>query len=63
MSKKLTLPEQIQAGMDAKGWTQADLAEAVGITQSAVSYILNGRDSRWSTVCAIAKALGIKITT
>jgi DNA-binding XRE family transcriptional regulator len=40
------------------GYTQADLAEKLGITQSAISQIERGDDVKLSTLRAIVEALG-----
>jgi transcriptional regulator with XRE-family HTH domain len=41
------------------GWTQADLAEASGISRVTVARIeTSATNSEWPTICAIADALG-----
>ena len=58
------LAGQVRAGLDAANWTQADLAEAAGTTRAEVSNILRGkRNPGWQSVCSIAEALGIVIST
>lgn len=55
---------QVTAAMKEFGWTQADLAEATGIAQPNLSAILRGRvNPGWATVCLIADALEVPITT
>jgi transcriptional regulator with XRE-family HTH domain len=60
------LANQIRAGMENRGLTQQALADALGgsPSQSRISAILRGRwNPQWSTVCRIAKALGVEIGT
>ena len=46
----------------AKGWTQADLAEVLGISQSAVSQFESlGGNPRLMTLMAYAQALGVRL--
>jgi len=48
------------------GWTQANLAEATGLTVEAISRIENSRNQgppRLSTLQRIAEATGVPITT
>lgn len=43
-----------------KGFTQAELAEASGLTRDGVAQLESGRRSpAWITVVALAKALGV----
>ena len=45
----------------AKGWTQTDLAHAIGVQQPAVAKLESGdRDPRLSTMVAVCQALGIE---
>jgi predicted transcriptional regulator len=44
----------------AKGWTQTDLARAIGVQQPAIAKLESGdRDPRLSTMVAVCTALGI----
>lgn len=44
----------------AKGWTQTDLARAIGIQQPAIAKLESGeRDPRLSTMVSVCQALGI----
>lgn len=43
-----------------RGWTQADLARAVGVQQPAIAKLESGdRDPKLSTMVAVCQALGI----
>ena len=56
----MTLGERIAAERAANGLTQAALARAAGIAQPTLSNLEAGhRDAAWSTVQAIAEALGL----
>lgn len=45
-----------------RGWTQADVARAAGMKQSAVARLESGdRDPQMSTVLAVARALGVSV--
>ncbi len=58
------LYHQITEAMEESGWTQSDLAEAIGTSQPNVSAILRGKvNPGWATVCLIADALEMTITT
>lgn len=62
-SEVSSLSAQILDGMKAAGWTQTDLAEAIGTNQPDISAIILGkRDPGWAKVCRMAEALGITIT-
>lgn len=44
-----------------RGWTQADLARAIGVQQPAVARLESGdRDPKLSTMVAVCQALGIE---
>lgn len=48
---------------EARGWTQAQLAEAAGVAQSLISDLEAGkRASRYTTLMRIAKALGVSLS-
>ncbi|MGJ3545049.1 helix-turn-helix domain-containing protein [Bacillus subtilis] len=52
---------RLHAVMKAKGWTQARLAEASGVTQGSISrFDKNSRHEDWH-VFSIAKALGVEV--
>lgn len=47
----------------ARGWTQKDLAERIGMTQSAVARLERGdSDPRLSTVVAVCRALDLPLS-
>ena len=58
----LDLKDQLVAARETRGLTQADLAEILGITQSAVSQFesLSG-NPRMMTLMAYAQALGVRL--
>ncbi|MBC7460142.1 MAG: helix-turn-helix transcriptional regulator [Thermoleophilia bacterium] len=44
------------------GWTQRDLAEAVGVSQSVIGRLESGNhDPRFSTMVAVCQALGLQL--
>ena len=46
----------------ARGWTQTDLARAVGTSQSSIARLESGEhDPRWTTVVRVCQALEIPI--
>ncbi|WP_168748415.1 helix-turn-helix domain-containing protein [Bacillus mojavensis] len=58
---KLKVTPRLIAVMKEKGWTQARLAEASGVTQGSISrFDKNGRHEDWH-VFSIAKALGVEV--
>lgn len=60
--EKAAFAERLRAAMTEKGMTQAQLAEAVGIDQPAVSGLLNRQWRPQSrTVAKIAEALGMRV--
>jgi transcriptional regulator with XRE-family HTH domain len=54
-----TLAEKLIAAREAKGWTQADLAEAIGMTQQGVAAIENGKSERPKKLRELARALSV----
>lgn len=45
----------------SRGWTQADLARAIGVQQPAIAKLESGdRDPKLSTMVAVCRALGIE---
>lgn len=55
-----TFGARVQAVVDAKGITQCELAERIGVSQPAVSMLLRrGRKPQAATVTRIAVALGV----
>lgn len=59
--KGMTLPDMIRAGRVAKGWTQNELAETIGLSQSAISRYESGeREPRLDDLFALTQTLGIK---
>lgn len=58
--EEATFADRVKELLDEKGWTQQDLAEAIGVKQPAVSMMLS-RDARpqQRTVIKIAEALGV----
>lgn len=51
-------PERLREVMDARGMNQKQLADAAGLTPTAVSHYLTGiRDPRTGALAAIARAL------
>jgi len=58
----LDVTEQIWEALNRKGWNQAKLAEALGVTASYVSQLLNGsRNMTLRTLSDIVYALGHEI--
>ncbi|MCY7811581.1 helix-turn-helix transcriptional regulator [Bacillus inaquosorum] len=58
---KLKATPRLHAVMKSKGWTQARLAEASGVTQGSISrFDKNSRHEDWH-VFSIAKTLGVKV--
>jgi transcriptional regulator with XRE-family HTH domain len=56
------LREALIAARESKGWTQAELAEILGITQSAVSQFERlGGNPRIMTLMAYAQALNLRL--
>ena len=62
-----TLPElitfRIRAALEAKGWSQARLAEEIGVSATVISRVLKQPDrSRVATLHRIASVLGIDLS-
>lgn len=58
---RLKVTPRLIAVMKEKGWTQARLAEASGVTQGSISrFDKNTRHEDWH-VFSIAKALGVEV--
>ncbi len=58
-----SLHERIQKAMDAKGYTQADLARETGFSTAIISQIVSGKtkDPRFTNVVKIASVLGVSL--
>lgn len=53
--------ERIKELMKEQGITNKELADAVGVTEAMISYIIRGlRDTTVGTMVRIAKRLGVK---
>lgn len=53
----------VLAARVARGWSQADLARALGVSRPVVSRFESGDvDPRWSTIVRFYAALGIPLT-
>lgn len=60
MAKRLY--QQLQAARIAMGWTQADVAERIGITQAAVSAVERGhREASMPVIERWAECLGMEV--
>jgi transcriptional regulator with XRE-family HTH domain len=57
----INLGEQIRLAREAKGLTQGELAERLGTTQAAVSYVEQRRRLRMSVVARYAEVLGLPV--
>ena len=55
------LANRLRAERDAKGWTQADLAERIGVSRKTINTIENGIFTP-STVIALKLARAFKLT-
>lgn len=54
--------ERIKELMKEQGLTNKELAEAVGVTEAMISYIIRGlRDTTVATMVRIANRLGVKV--
>ncbi|MGO8994559.1 MAG: helix-turn-helix domain-containing protein [Polyangiaceae bacterium] len=63
MTKQETLAERIQRLREAKGWSQAQLAEEADMAPAAVSRLVTGeRPPRMEHLLALARALGVTLT-
>lgn len=62
LESRYRLISALIAARKRRGWTQAEVADAAGMKQSAVARLESGdRDPQMSTVLAVAQALGISI--
>ncbi|MBR0443676.1 MAG: helix-turn-helix transcriptional regulator [Clostridia bacterium] len=54
--------ERMKELMKEQGITNKELAEAVGVTEAMISYIIRGlRDTTVATMVRIANRLGVKV--
>jgi transcriptional regulator with XRE-family HTH domain len=53
--------DRVVAAREAKGLTQADLAEAIGMTQQGVAAIENGKSDRPKKLRELARVLGVSL--
>lgn len=62
-SDTITKPcrEAISAELERRGWTQADLARHMGMTQKHVSQTLLGRSSGYGALGLMLYALGLEV--
>lgn len=58
-----TLAQKLRAARDRSGLSQAGLAEASGVSLHVITKIEQAQttDPNWSTVCKLAKALGVSL--
>ena len=63
MCTEYSLSSRIQKAMDAKGYTQADLARETGFSTAIISQIVSGKtkDPRFTNVVKIASVLGVSL--
>jgi transcriptional regulator with XRE-family HTH domain len=62
LESRYRLIDALIAARKRRGWTQAEVAEAAGMKQSAVARLESGdRDPQMSTVLAVAQALGVSV--
>lgn len=63
MAKDMSLGERIQAALDVREMTQADLARKSGLSTGLVAQIVSGRtaDPHFTNVVKIAKALDVSL--
>jgi transcriptional regulator with XRE-family HTH domain len=53
---------RIQQAIDAKGWTQVEVAQAIGRTQTAISYWVNAkRRPNYDDLFALADLLDVRV--
>lgn len=55
----MELKDRLRQARNAKGYSQAKLGEIVGITQTAIQYIENGRNQGSTKIFEIARALDV----
>ncbi|MFG1172135.1 helix-turn-helix domain-containing protein [Erwiniaceae bacterium CAU 1747] len=58
--KTMNLAERLQAAMDKRGYTQASLAEAAGISQPSIWKIVTGKTRSTKRIVEIASALKVR---
>lgn len=63
MKLRSALMDAIEDAIKAKGWTQAEAAKALGVTQPRVSALMRGKISMFSldSLINILTALGLKL--
>jgi predicted XRE-type DNA-binding protein len=63
MKLRSALMDAIEDAIKAKGWTQAEAAKALGITQPRVSALMRGKISMFSldSLINMLTALGLKV--
>jgi transcriptional regulator with XRE-family HTH domain len=57
------LPERLKAARERAGYTQEVLAVRAGIGTRTLARIESGEDVRYSTLVALANALGVDVST
>lgn len=58
----MTIGEQIKAQLKKKKWSQARLAREAGITEAAVSQIINGgREPQFSTILSLLAVIDLDL--
>ncbi|GGZ83051.1 Cro/Cl family transcriptional regulator [Ignatzschineria indica] len=55
----MELKDRLKQARNAKGYSQAKLGELVGVTQTAIQYIENGRNQGSTKIFEIARALDV----
>ncbi len=63
MKLRSTLMDAIEDAIKAKGWTQAEAAKQLGVTQPRVSALMRGKISMFSldSLINMLTALGLKV--
>ena len=57
--ERVEFGERLRALIDARGWSQNDLARSAGIEKSTISRFVNGwREPTYQVLCQIHSALG-----
>ncbi|MDE8747567.1 helix-turn-helix domain-containing protein [Providencia stuartii] len=59
VASKNTFGDRLKFALKEQGMTQAELAKSVGVSQSTISQVVNGKVSGVCRTSVIAKALGI----
>ncbi|MBC7645108.1 MAG: helix-turn-helix transcriptional regulator [Thermoleophilia bacterium] len=63
LAPRYELISAIIGARKVRGWTQTDLAEACGASQSAIARLESGdHDPKWSTAIRACRALGLQVT-